>query len=77
MQTRRESLVESFANVASGFLIGWAVTVTVLPLFGMHPSMREGFQITAIYTLASIIRGYLWRRHFNKIVVRRNAREKF
>jgi len=71
MQSKRESLMETGLNVGSGFLIAWIMTITVLPLFGLHTTINESFQITLIYTLVSILRGYLWRRYFNNITARR------
>jgi membrane protein implicated in regulation of membrane protease activity len=71
MQSKRESLIETGLNVGSGFLIAWIMTITVLPLFGLHTTINESFQITLIYTLVSILRGYLWRRYFNNMVKRR------
>jgi len=67
MQSKRESLIEIGLNVGSGFMIAWVMTITVLPLFGLHTTINESFQITVIFTFASIIRGYLWRRYFNNI----------
>tara|TARA_Y100000294_G_C8428212_1_gene285662 strand:+ start:342 stop:566 length:225 start_codon:yes stop_codon:yes gene_type:complete len=71
MQSKRESLVEIALNVGSGFLVAWIMTITVLPLFSLNATVSESFQITLIFTLASIIRGYLWRRYFNNIATRR------
>mgnify|MGYP001345057361 CR=1 len=71
MQSKRESLMEIGLNVGSGFLVAWILTITVLPLFGLHTTINESFQITLIFTFASIIRGYLWRRYFNNITARR------
>ena len=72
MQSKRESLTEIALNVGSGFLVAWVMTITVLPLFGLNATINESFQITLIFTFASIIRGYLWRRYFNNIAIRRS-----
>ena len=71
MQSKRESLIEIGLNVGSGFLIAWVMTITVLPLFGLNATINESFQITLIFTLVSVLRGYLWRRYFNNIATRR------
>ncbi len=71
MQSKRESLIEIGLNVGSGFLVAWVMTLTVLPLFGLNTTINESFQITLIYTLVSVFRGYLWRRYFNNIATRR------
>ena len=71
MQSEKESLIEIGLNVGSGFLIAWVMTITVLPLFGLNATINESFQITLIFTLVSVLRGYLWRRYFNNIATRR------
>ena len=71
MQSKRESLVEIALNVGSGFLVAWIMTITVLPLFSLNATVSESFQITLIFTLVSVLRGYLWRRYFNNIATRR------
>tara|TARA_B100000315_G_scaffold135684_1_gene124993 strand:- start:163 stop:363 length:201 start_codon:yes stop_codon:yes gene_type:complete len=63
--------METALNVGSGFLIAWIMTITVLPLFGLNATINESFQITLIYTLVSVLRGYLWRRYFNSVALRR------
>ncbi len=71
MQTRWESLIEGCLNTASGFIIAWILTLTVLPLFGYQVSVGKGFWITVIFTVVSVIRNYVWRRYFNGKLKRR------
>lgn len=71
MQTRRESLVEAFWNTATGYLISVLVQVWVFPLYGVHLGLGENMQLVAIFTFVSIVRSYLWRRYYNKKLVRR------
>ena len=73
MQTRLISLIEAMLNTASGFIISWIMTFTVIPLFGYNVTISEGFGITVIYTVVSLVRSYLWRRYFNGILT--NMRE--
>lgn len=65
MQSRRGSLIESIVNTAVGFVISLAATYTVLPAFGLPVSPSDGFAISTIFTVISIVRGYLLRRCFN------------
>ena len=65
MQPRRLSALEAVASTAIGFGVSLALTFTVLPLFGYHVTASHAWGITAIYTGASIIRGYAVRRAFN------------
>lgn len=66
-QTKLVSLIEVCANVATGFVVAMLVWMFVIPAFWprMEGPANEAFLITAIFTVASITRGYLWRRFFN------------
>jgi hypothetical protein len=63
-QSRGTSLLKSTISTAVGFIVALAANALVLPLFGFHPSFSENFQITCIYTLISVARGYLLERAF-------------
>lgn len=65
MQTRSMSAVETITSTAIGFAVSWLLTITVLPMFGYSVTMGHSLGITAIYTAASFLRGYLVRRAFN------------
>jgi membrane protein implicated in regulation of membrane protease activity len=71
-QTRVESLIESSVNIASGFIISLIVwSYIVVPIWDIPVSMSENLQITALFTIVSIIRSYVWRRFFNAALHRR------
>ena len=63
-QTRIMSLVETLASIAIGFAVSVIITAIVMPAYGHHVTLGDNLQITAIFTVASIIRGYLVRRAF-------------
>ena len=65
MQTRSLSAIEAVISTAAGFLVSLALTFTVLPAFGYAVTASHAWGITAIYTAASIVRGYIVRRLFN------------
>lgn len=65
MQSRRMSAVEAATSTAAGFIVSLGLTFTVLPAFGYAVTPSHGFGITAIYTAASVLRGYIVRRAFN------------
>ena len=65
MQSRSISAVEAVTSTAVGFGVSYALTLTVLPAFGYNVTVSAALGITAIYTAASIIRGYAVRRAFN------------
>jgi low affinity Fe/Cu permease len=73
-QTKLVSLIEQLLNVASGFVLSVLVWQMVGPLFGYEVTIASNLGITSIFTVVSVIRGYIWRRFFNanlhKAVVR-------
>jgi len=67
MQSHKMSLIEQVCNVGSGFIVALVVwSWFIVPVFDMQVSMTDNLTITSIFTIVSIIRGYLWRRLFNK-----------
>jgi hypothetical protein len=72
-QTRLGSAVESCLNVASGFVLSMVMWQWVVaPLYGYEVTLSTNLGITTIFTGVSLIRGYLWRRLFE----RRNRSER-
>lgn len=67
MQSRKHSFMEASLNTASGFLLSLLTQWLVFPWFNLHPSLRDNFALTAIFTVVSIVRSYLWRRLFNRL----------
>ena len=66
-QTRMMSAIESICNVGSGFIIAmilWRFVVT--PFLGIEVSYAKNFQVTCLFTVASLARLFIWRRLFNK-----------
>ena len=62
-QTKLESGIEVLFNYASGFIVAYfvyALVVMPTPWLKVSP-----FLVTALFTLVSVIRTYLWRRFFN------------
>lgn len=67
-QTRKKSLLESFVNVLSGFVIASiAWRFIIAPLFNIEHSWGKNMAITLIFSVISITRGYCVRRVFNMI----------
>ena len=65
MQSKRESLIETLTNVSIGWFISFIANMLVLPLFGYNINLTDGVLISIIFTVISIIRGYVVRRWFN------------
>jgi hypothetical protein len=79
MQSKQQSIVEQVCNVGSGFILAfflWRFLIT--PQLHYFATMGYSYEnilvnlaITTQFTVVSLIRGYVWRRYFNKFVVRR------
>jgi len=65
MQSRLGSFLETCANIAIGFVVSVLITAVVMPAYGHAVTLGDNVQITAIFTVASIVRGYFVRRFFN------------
>ena len=72
--TRRLDATEAITSTAVGFAVSWLLTFAVLPLWGLHPSAGEAVAITAVYTAASVVRGYAVRRAFRALAGRGSLR---
>jgi hypothetical protein len=70
MQNRLNSFIESIANVVIGFFINFIANICILPLFGFNITINQSIHIGLIFTLISIIRSYLIRRWFNKVIIK-------
>lgn len=64
-QTRLGSLIEACIGTAIGFVVSISMSVVVYPEFGRAFTMAQNFWITAIFTVASILRSYAVRPWFN------------
>ena len=65
MQSKRQSLIETLTNVGIGWFISFIANMLVLPLFGYNINLTDGLLISIIFTIISIVRGYVVRRWFN------------
>jgi hypothetical protein len=60
------SLIESFIDVGSGFILAILIQLLVFPLFDLHPSILDSMGIALIFTVVSITRSWIWRMVFKK-----------
>ena len=65
MQSKKQSLIETLTNVGIGWFISFIANMLVLPLFGYNINLTDGLLISIIFTIISIVRGYVVRRIFN------------
>lgn len=65
MQSKWQSLVESATQTVVAFLLSLFIQPVVLGLFNLTINHAESAAIAAIFTLISLVRGYIVRRMFN------------
>jgi len=66
MQTRRQSLIESIANILLGYGVAIAAQLAIFPIFGVRLPLADNLAIGAFFTVVSLIRSYALRRAFNR-----------
>ena len=65
MQTKKQSLIETLTSVFVGWLIGVILNMLVLPLFDYNITVVDSLWVSLIFTVVSVMRGYVIRRWFN------------
>ena len=63
-QTRRMSLVESAANTGAGFLVSLVLQISLFSLMAIETTTTQNLLMSGVFTVASLVRGYLMRRLF-------------
>lgn len=66
-QPRRHSVAETITNTAVGFGVSLSLQYLVFPLYGFHASHAQHLGIITAFTVASLVRGYVIRRIFNRV----------
>ena len=86
-QTKRQSVIEASINVFTGMVIGFTISQLahwfepqiqkyIWEGFEWHISAASNVIMTAILTVLSVIRGYVWRRYFNNRHIKEVLEEK-
>ncbi len=69
-QRKLHSALETALNIGSGFVISWCMwTFVVGPLWSIPFHIGDSLGITALFTVTSVARSYLWRRYFNGRII--------
>ena len=66
MQSKKQSFIEAFTNTTLGFIVAYLSAFIIYPLVGYENDPGKNFIITVFFTVISITRSYIIRRHFNK-----------
>lgn len=72
-QTRKHSIFESLANVIVGYGIAVAAQALIFPWFGLYTQAAAHFKIALVFTGISLVRSYILRRVWNKIMLRKRG----
>lgn len=64
-QSRRHSWLEIICSTAFGFLVTYVAQFLIYPLMGVETSASTNLGLAALFTVLSILRGYVFRRLFN------------
>ncbi len=67
MQSKKMSMFETVVNTGAGFMVSVVLLNMVLPMYGFDVGPGQSVEIVCIFTIASILRGYLVRRLFNRV----------
>ena len=65
-QSKKHSLIESMTNTIIGLISSFIIQLIIYPLLDIEVTIFENVIITIVFFIASIIRGYIIRRIFNK-----------
>lgn len=68
MQSKFQSLIESFINILIGYLTALLSQLLIFPLFNINIPIQDNLLIGLYFTLISLVRSYIIRRYFNKRV---------
>ena len=62
MQSKKQSIIETLTSVFVGWLISVILNMSVLPLFDYNITVIDSLWVSLIFTVVSVIRGYVIRR---------------
>lgn len=69
-QSRPMSVLEIILSTLIGYIIAVTMQEIVFPKFGLHVTLLNNLKLGALFTIVSVIRGYIFRRIFNYIQVK-------
>ncbi|MEN6569028.1 MAG: hypothetical protein ABFC18_03345 [Rikenellaceae bacterium] len=67
MQKRKISFIEAVTNTLAGLIVSFCIQLIIYPLLNIPVRLEQNIIITLVFTGASILRGYIVRRIFNKL----------
>lgn len=77
MQSKLESIVERSADLTTGVILSYLVQAYILfPLLNIQATHAENAIVVGVLTIVSFVRGYICRRIFNRLTIRKLKKEK-
>ena len=58
------SLIESVANTGAGFALSLLIQISLFYLMSIETTTTQNLLMSGVFTVASLVRGYLMRRLF-------------
>lgn len=65
-QSKRNSVLEAVTSTAVGFLVTWFAGLLIYPLAGVQVNVTQNTVVVLLFTIVSLVRGYVLRRIFNR-----------
>ena len=66
MQSKKQSLIESVTQTVVGLVVSFCIQLVIYPMLNIPVTLSQNVIITTVFFVASIGRGYIIRRIFNK-----------
>lgn len=74
MQSKLSSFIESLINILIGYGVALGSHLVIFPHYGVNLPLHENMIIGCWFTIISLVRSYIIRRWFNRIL--HNASQK-
>lgn len=65
-QSKNKSLIETLTQTFTGLVLSFIIQIIIYPLMGIPVTIGQNIIITIVFVIASVIRGYVVRRLFNR-----------
>lgn len=67
MQSKNKSIIEAVTNTVVGLVTSFLIQLIIYPVLDIPVTIGQNVIITCVFFIASIFRGYLIRRIFNRM----------
>lgn len=68
-QKKSHSLIEAIINIVVGIILGFFLNSFIFPLLGIVITKIQNIELVAVFTIVSLLRSYILRRIFNRIML--------